>query len=87
MDMTSPRNRCRAPDERVAARRALIMDGLSADEAAYWCATWEAEAARQNLRPGSQYFWDAGLGWIDAQRSYRRRSLAAAGGANPRPAP
>jgi hypothetical protein len=63
----------RARDESATARRALNMGGLSAEEATYWCAAWEAEAKRQNLRPDSQYFWDAGRGWIDAQRSFLGR--------------
>ena len=63
----------RARNASVAARQALIATGLSAEEATLWCATWEAEAKRQNLRPDSQYFWDAGRGWIDAQRSFPGR--------------
>jgi hypothetical protein len=63
----------RARDESVAAQRGLIMSGLSAEEATHWCAAWEAEAKRQNLRPASQYFWDAGRGWIDAQRWFLGR--------------
>ena len=60
----------RARDESVVARRGLIMSGVSAEEATHWCVAWEAEAMRQNLRPDSRYFWDAGRGWIDAQRSF-----------------
>ena len=63
----------RARDESVVTRHALILSGLSVEEATYWCATWEAEAQRQHLRPGSQYFWDAGRGWIDARRSFPAR--------------
>ena len=63
----------RARDESGAARHALIMSGLSAEEATHWCAAWEAEAERQTLHPDSRYFWDAGRGWIDAQRSFLGR--------------
>ena len=63
----------RARDESVAARRELIMNGLSAEEATHWSVAWEAEAERQNLRPDSRYFWDAGRGWIDAHRSFLGR--------------
>ena len=57
---------------RIATRHALIMSGMSAEVSAYWCAAWEAEAERQNIRPDSKYFWDAGRGWIDAQRTFRK---------------
>ena len=63
----------RSRDESVAAQRALIMSGLSAEEATHWCVAWEAEAMRQKLRPDSRYFWAAGRGWIDAQRSFLGR--------------
>ena len=72
---TSPTAIRGALDERVAARRALILSGLSADQAAYWCAAWEAEAERQGLNSKSEYFWDAGVGWIDAQRSFRVKRI------------
>jgi hypothetical protein len=45
---------------------------MSAETSAMWCAAWEAEAERQNIRPDSKYFWDAGRGWIDAQRAIRK---------------
>jgi hypothetical protein len=57
---------------RIATRRALIASGMSAEISAMWCAAWEAEAERQNIRPDSKYFWDAGRGWIDAQRAIRK---------------
>jgi hypothetical protein len=57
---------------RMATRHALITSGMSAETSAQWCAAWEAEAKRQNLRPDSKHFWDAGRGWIDAQRTFRR---------------
>jgi hypothetical protein len=50
----------------------LITAGLTAEESAYWCATWEAEAARQQIPEDRPYFWDAGRGWIDAQRAIRK---------------
>jgi hypothetical protein len=58
--------------DRIATRRALITSGMSAEMSARWCAAWEAEAERQNIRPDSKYFWDAGRGWIDAQRALRK---------------
>jgi hypothetical protein len=57
---------------RAATRHALIMSGMSAELSARWCAAWEAEAERQNLHRDSNYFWDAGRGWIDAQRALRK---------------
>jgi hypothetical protein len=68
MGLTSPTTSGRA-DDRLVARRSLIAAGLSAEESAYWCATWEAEAGRQNIPEDRPYFWDAGRGWIDAQRA------------------
>ena len=56
-------------DERIETRRALITAGVSAEESGFWCAAWEAEAERQGIQADSQYFWDAGRGWIDAQRA------------------
>ena len=64
----SPRTVERASEIRSEARRELITSGLSAKESAFWCAAWEDEAERQGLRADSAYFWDAGRGWIDAQR-------------------
>jgi hypothetical protein len=58
---------------RNAARRALVASGVPDEQAEAWCSAWEAEAARNSLRPDSRYFWDAGRGWIDAQRSFARR--------------
>jgi uncharacterized protein YoaH (UPF0181 family) len=55
--------------------RDLMAEGLSAGEADRWCLAWETEARRQVLKRDSIHFWDAGRGWIDAQRSFgwRRR--------------
>lgn len=60
---------------RNAVVRDLMAEGLSPDEAERWCLTWETEARRQVLKRDGIYFWDAGRGWIDAQRSFggRRR--------------
>ena len=58
--------------DRIVTRRALITSGMSAEDSARWCAAWEAEAERQHIRPDSKYFWDAGRGWIDAQRAIRK---------------
>jgi len=43
------------------------------ERAEAWCSAWEQEATRNRIRPDSRYFWDAGRGWIDAQRSFARR--------------
>lgn len=62
-----------SPD-RVSARttvqRTLVDEGVAIDAAERWCAAWEAEAERQGVRRSSPYFWDAGRGWIDAQRTF-----------------
>jgi hypothetical protein len=77
MGLTSPTTSGRA-DDRLAARRSLIAAGLTAEESAYWCAAWAAEAERQRLRPESRYFWDAGRGWIDAQIWFAAHAVALA---------
>ena len=56
---------------RAGCRDALMDGGVSPDQAEHWCATWEAEAARQGVMRGP-YYWDAGRGWIDAQRAIRK---------------
>ena len=54
---------------REAAIRSLARDlGIDRDEAERWCAAWEQFAQRQGGAE-SAYFWDAGRGWIDAQRA------------------
>jgi hypothetical protein len=58
-----------ARSARKAACQDLMATGLSETQAEAWCSAWEAEAARQNLSSDSRFFWDAGRGWIDAQRS------------------
>lgn len=62
-----------SPD-RVTARtsvmRELVDSGMAIETAERWCAAWEAEAERQGVRRTSPYFWDAGRGWIDAQRTF-----------------
>ena len=57
---------------RIATRHGLIASGMSAEHSAMWCSAWEAEAKRQNIRPDSNEFWDAGRGWIDAQWAVRK---------------
>lgn len=76
MGIVSPGTVGRALDDRNDLRRAMITSGVPAEESAYWCAAWEAEAERQGLRANSQYFWDAGRGWIDAQRASRKGGAA-----------
>jgi hypothetical protein len=71
MGLTSPTTNGRA-DDRLVARRSLMAAGLTAEESAYWCATWEGEAGRQNIPEDRPYFWHAGRGWIDAQRAIRK---------------
>jgi hypothetical protein len=56
-------------DDRLAAKHDLIAAGLASDDAESWCVAWQDEAKRQRVRSDSQYFWAAGRGWIDAQRS------------------
>lgn len=55
---------------RAGCLEALVDAGVSPGEAERWCATWEAEAARQGVVRGP-YYWDAGRGWIDAQLAFR----------------
>ena len=59
---------------RTAVMRELVNDGVAVEAAERWCAAWEAEAARQGIRRSSPFFWDAGRGWIDAQRSFATSS-------------
>ena len=54
---------------REAAIRSLGRDlTIDLEEAERWCAAWEQFARRQGVARGP-YFWDAGRGWIDAQRA------------------
>jgi hypothetical protein len=54
---------------REAAIRGLTRDlEIDRDEAERWCAAWQ-EFARRNSVARGLYFWDAGRGWIDAQRA------------------
>jgi hypothetical protein len=54
---------------RDAAIHRLARDlRINRDEAERWCVAWE-QFARRRGGVGSQYFWDAGRGWIDAQRA------------------
>jgi hypothetical protein len=53
---------------RDAAICSLARDlRIDRDEAERWCAAWQQYARRQGVAR-SLYFWDAGRGWIDAQR-------------------
>ena len=56
---------------RAGCRDALVDGGVSPDQAERWCAAWEAEAARRGVERGP-YYWDAGRGWIDAHRAFRK---------------
>lgn len=58
---------------RVAIRNTLVSTGMDVDLSERWCNAWEAEAMRHGLLRDSAYFWDAGRGWIDAQRRPGRR--------------
>jgi hypothetical protein len=73
MDRQQSTDRARqlARGARKAAHRDLIATGLSEAVAEAWCAAWEA--ARHGLPSHSRFFWNAGRGWIDAQRSFARR--------------
>ena len=54
---------------RAAAIRNLVRDlRIDPAEAERWCAAWEQFAHRHGGAESS-YFWDAGRGWIDAQRA------------------
>jgi hypothetical protein len=54
---------------RDAAIRSLARDlRIDRDEAEQWFAAWQHYARRQG-GARSRYFWDAGRGWIDAQRA------------------
>ncbi len=57
---------------RERVRDALIRAGTDPITAKWWCDRWEAEAARQGIDRYGDYFWDAGKGWIDAQREVTR---------------
>jgi hypothetical protein len=70
---TTDQARRLARGARKAAHRDLIATGLSDAVAEAWCAAWEAEAARHGLPNDGRFFWNAGRGWIDAQRSFARR--------------
>ena len=56
---------------RADCRDSLMDGGVAPDQAELWCATWEAEATRQGV-VRNLYYWDAGRGWIDAQRAHRK---------------
>jgi hypothetical protein len=56
---------------RAGNRNRLMGEGVTEETADAWIAAWEAEAARRGLKRG-QEFWQAGWGWIAAER--RRRA-------------
>ena len=57
---------------RLSVWHGLIANGMTAELAEYRCAAWEAEAARRNVQRDGRFFWEAGRGWIDAQRAFRK---------------
>lgn len=65
------------PDSTHKARRKAIDSlteiGMDRDQAERWCDAWEIAAARKGVER-DPYYWDAGRGWIDAQRATRRSS-------------
>jgi hypothetical protein len=42
---------------------------MTPEKADAWCDLWEREATRAGVARDGDYFWDAGIGWIDAQRA------------------
>jgi integrase len=54
---------------RPRVRTSLIRAGMSPEKADGWCDLWEKEATRAGVATDRDYFWDAGMGWIDAQRA------------------
>jgi hypothetical protein len=52
----------------------LMQRGLALVEAEGWCDAWERYAAAEGVLSSRDFFWDAGKGWIDAQRTFRGRS-------------
>ena len=58
---------------RFAVRNRLVVElGMELEQAEGWCEAWEAEATRQGLVRGREYYWDAGRGWIDAHFDARK---------------
>jgi len=53
---------------RARVRAGLMRAGVAPEMADRWCELWETEAAKQGMARDGDYFWDAGKGWIDAQR-------------------
>jgi hypothetical protein len=58
---------------RRIAVQSLIDIGMDRAQAEHWCDAWEAAATRKGVVQ-DPYYWDAGRGWIDAQRATRRIS-------------
>jgi hypothetical protein len=68
---------------RDSAIQSLARDlTIDVREAERWCDAWERFARHQGVAR-SRYFWDAGRGWIDAQRAMS----TVLGSAYPPPAP
>ena len=57
---------------RAGVRERLIRSGLAHVEAERWCDEWERHAASQGILSSRDYFWDAGRGWIDANRVFSK---------------
>ena len=66
--MTSQTDYLLRKSSRARVRTSLIRSGMDPEKADAWCDLWEREAIRSGVRSEGQYFWDAGMGWIDAQR-------------------
>jgi hypothetical protein len=56
----------------AATRNRLIGDGVTEATADAWIAAWEAQAARDGLERGADY-WEAGWRWIAERRERRAR--------------
>jgi hypothetical protein len=63
--MADPTAQARKSAIKIIARDLRI----ALDEAQGWCEAWERFAEQRGV-PRGRFFWDAGRGWIDAQRSF-----------------
>ena len=57
---------------RAAIRNRLIGERVTEETAEAWIAAWDAQAAKEGLEPGREY-WDRGWDWIAAERQRRVR--------------
>ncbi len=57
---------------RAATHNRLIGDGATEDAADAWIAAWHAQAARDGLEGGTDY-WQGAWEWIATQRQHRVR--------------